>query len=98
MTVFEGMIHMIVRIVRATIVANPLVAGSMHVRRFGMAGPIGKAGMFGSRGSVALGSVLLNTRRSGTVRGYVSAADATNRTSTSTAMFLRETRQRQEHC
>src|ERR1700733_2249230 len=92
--VLEGMIQVIIRVVRAAVVPDPLVAGSMDVRSFGMPGLVGETLMFGRRRSVALGSALLNTRGSRSARGYVPATDATNRTSTSTAMLLRETRQR----
>jgi len=89
MTVFKRMIHVIMRVVRAAIVPDPLVAGSMYVRRFGMAEPIGKAGMFGRRRSAPF----LRKSRRWTVCRNMPAAHAANGTSTGAAMLLRETRQ-----
>jgi hypothetical protein len=89
------MIHVVVRIVRAAIVPNPFVSGSVYVRGFGVPGLVGECLMFGRR--VALIVLLRSASRSGPMRGNVSAANTLNTSSTGApSVLLRENWQRQK--
>ena len=90
--VLKRMIQMETRIIRAAIVSNPFVPGSMHVRGFWMAGFVGERLMFRRRRGVCFRS----TSGCRAVRGNVPSTDTLNRAAASPAFLLRQNRQRQE--
>jgi hypothetical protein len=77
-TVFEWPVQMIARIITAGIVSNPLVVG-VNVRSFRMSAFVRKTAVW-LRGGLWLGGRLLRPGWRGTVRGNVSAANATDAT------------------
>ena len=83
--VLKRMILMETRIIRAAIVSNPFVPGSMYVRGFRMAGFVGERLMLRRRWSFRLGS----TSRCRAARGNMPSTDTSNCAAAGPASLLR---------